>query len=60
MLLVQKWSLAAGRLHDSIYEAGIWLRRALQDYVNYICVTGDARSLWHFCRDRCFVSACLP
>ncbi|MCP4409127.1 MAG: group II intron reverse transcriptase/maturase, partial [Gammaproteobacteria bacterium] len=36
------------RLHDSIYETGMWLRRVLQGYLNYFAVSGNDRSLWRF------------
>ncbi len=43
------------RLHASIYETGIWLRRVLQGYVNYFAVSGNDRSLWQFYhRVRCY------
>ena len=43
------------RLHDSIYETGMWLRRVLQGYLNYFAVSGNDRSLWQFYyRIRCY------
>jgi group II intron reverse transcriptase/maturase len=36
------------RLHDSIYETGMWLRRVLQGYLNYFAVSGNLRSLYVF------------
>ena len=43
------------RLHDSIYETGMWLRRVLQGYLNYFAVSGNDRSLWAFYyRVRCY------
>jgi len=37
------------RLHDSIRDTGLWLRRVLQGYLNYFAVSGNDRSLWRFC-----------
>ncbi len=43
------------RLHASIYETGVWLRRVLQGYVNYFAVSGNDRRLWQFyTRVRCY------
>ncbi len=43
------------RLHASIYETGVWLRRVLQGYVNYFAVSGNDRRLWQFYhRVRCY------
>ncbi len=43
------------RMHDSIYETGMWLRRVLQGYLNYFAVSGNDRSLWQFYhRVRCY------
>ncbi len=36
------------RLHASISETGVWLRKVLQGYVNYFAVSGNDRSLWQF------------
>ncbi|MFQ6024885.1 MAG: hypothetical protein ACE5NW_19420, partial [Acidiferrobacterales bacterium] len=36
------------RMHDSIYETGMWLRRVLQGYLNYFAVSGNLRSLYVF------------
>lgn len=43
------------RLHDSVYETGMWLRRVLQGYLNYFAVSGNDQSLWAFYyRIRCY------
>jgi len=43
------------RLHASIYETGMWLRRVLQGYLNYFAVSGNDQSLWAFYyRVRCY------
>ena len=36
------------RMHASIYETGMWLRRVLQGYLNYFAVSGNLRSLYVF------------
>ncbi len=42
-----KWELRR-RMHDSIYETGMWLRRVLQGYLNYFAVSGNQRPLYVF------------
>ncbi len=36
------------RMHDSIYETGMWLHRVLQGYLNYFAVSGNLRPLYVF------------